>query len=394
MVSAYDKLVSQLGKDWNTALYNAGVPVRIKEQFFKDCIRWRPWSTWLALKLTQHKLGKDYVRKAVRAGRCGFGPAYCSDNAGDGPSPPLSNELWRELMHWELALAVKDREDRYLTPQHVAATKIQAWYRGREENFQLRAGILDDALFELEADGYRPEDHDEIAQRAGWFWANCMRYWWEAGHRPWGWSDEEGTVINRMDIEPTQVNDENLDPLDVTLHSFNFNINFGPEYSSDDSGDGPPSVPVHDDRYPDIDDVVIEEDDMEILLFRFEILTEMIDLQVWTYGMRLHEHEYRGEPFDHHEHLGTTEIFARISRFNNALHGFFRSGGGDCWIERDEWMSVLHDLETIERADMFHDVHCQEHLQSLVTDFILFSCMDDHHFEPRASDTCFQIPLF
>ena len=169
----------------------------------------------------------------------------------------------------------------------------------------------------------------------------------------------------------------------------------GKSYRSNNAGDGPPSAKVIEEPpIPDVGDIVVEEDDMEILLFRFEILTEMIDLQIWTYGMRLHEHEYQGEPFDHHEHLGTTEIFARISRFNNALHNHFRTGGGDCWVDRESWMSTLNDLETIERADMFHDVHCQEHLQSMVTDFILFSVMDDHHFEPRSTDTCFQIPLF
>ena len=168
----------------------------------------------------------------------------------------------------------------------------------------------------------------------------------------------------------------------------------GKHYRSNNAGDGPPSARVPESPLPEVDDIVINEDDMEILLFRFEILTEMMDLQIWTYGMRIHEHEYQGEPFDHHEHMGTTEIFSRISRFNNALHHHFRSGGGDCWVDRDSWMAILNDLETIERADMFHDVHCQEHLQSLVTDFILFSCLDDHHFEPRPSDTCFQIPLF
>ena len=368
----------------------------------------------------------------------------------------LPQDLQRKILHWELLLVQKEREFR----RNAAATRIQAvvrqWLVNHDRQMQISGwGGLEDLV-------HGDLSNDQVAALHDW---HPFSWDWFVKERQ-AWAEHEGYAMDWQD--------ENQDPLDVTLHSFDFNINFGPEYSSDNSGDGPfgaimliiilvldklnsqrgrigqwrakdralkqlseeypftfvvtctiirhkigrdyylkaaqqlgkryrsnnagdgpPSAKVVEEPpIPDVGDIVVEEDDMEILLFRFEILTEMIDLQIWTYGMRLHEHEYQGEPFDHHEHLGTTEIFARISRFNNALHNHFRTGGGDCWVDRESWMSTLNDLETIERADMFHDVHCQEHLQSLVTDFILFSVMDDHHFEPRSTDTCFQIPLF
>ena len=336
LVMAIDKVMSMVNAAAGRRIWRA------RDATLKQWAAWEPaWFVWVALTL-RHKTGRNYFRGAVMQ----LGKEFRSNNAGDGPFS-LPEDCWWNIIHWELMMAVHARNAR----RTEAATKIQALWRGHDLR-EWMDDLWNESLFSVEYGIYQEEGHQWMEDTHGHVWANMCAQYVKDGVLSY---EEEAAKENQ----------------------------FGPEYSSDNSGDG-----------PDIMDVILDERDMEILLFRFEIQKEMFDLQVWTFGMRLYEHEYRGQPFDHHQIMGTTELFGRLSNFNDALHRHFETGGGDCWIEYADWKNVLEDLETLESADIFHDVHCQEHLQSLVTDFILFSTMDDHHFETRPADICFQIPLF
>jgi len=387
-----DKAVSMYLPRWNWVH-----SLRVKDTVLRDISRQYPGYFAVAAWFTTHKVGRDYTQAARMQGK-----AYSSDVTGDGPSCP--DEVWRAIMHWELMIAVKEREDRYLKPRHEAATKLAAFWRGRVEYQWLHDGPLDDALFTWEYGNYDPDDHAAAVEEFGWFYANCCRYWHRAGADRWMQSDED------MDDEVSlgSLNSESSPhgvavlgdwfPIEHQVFFGDVDLSdtsmMGAEYSSDEIGDGPPSAHVQETLGISPLDVFMDEDAMEILLFRFEKIVEMFDLQVWSFSMRTHEHEYQGQPFNHHEEFGSSALYSRLHRFGVALLNHFQTGGGDCVIPLENWMDVTTDLEILERSDIFQDEVPQKLLQSMISDFILFYTLPDHRFTHQSDDWIYHVPLF
>lgn len=399
MVMALDKAFSMI---------NAAVGRRIwraRDRELRDYANWAPaWFVWCALTL-QHKTGRTYFRGAVKQ----LGKQFSSNNAGDGPvrfsQSFLNDDCWRRIMHWELMMAVEAREERRQRDAVAAVPKIQALARGWLVRHQWDMDIFAvGALEDLVHSGY---SNDEVAAMADWHpfawdWFVKERAAWaedEAGWREDGGYDAWGEQVNPLDVsmhgresdwEYSDSEEENIPPNPV-LGDFLF----GPEFSSDNSGDGPPraQVPSSPTSVIPPSDFIMEQDDLVIFHFRFENIVEAFDLQVWTYEMRLYPHEYLGQPFDHHESYGSTDMFNRLTRFRTAIGNHLMTGGGPCIIEYDDWDEIIRHLETLELADFFHDDQININVRSMIRDMLLFRNTPNHHFVPR-DDSFVHIPLF
>ena len=110
-------------------------------------------------------------------------------------------------MLWECMMVAQARNERVMREMNDAATKIQALWRGH----QAREWLDDDwneTLFAVEYGTYQELGHAAFEQSYGWLWANmCFQY-----------------VKDGVLSYEEQWDKENQ---------------FGPEYSSDNSGDGP-----------------------------------------------------------------------------------------------------------------------------------------------------------
>lgn len=238
---------------------------------------------------------------------------------------PLPFHLQYAIMLWECMMVASER----LAKQHKAATKIQALWRG---------------------------------------YSNRPWYNWAFTHYPWEYW--------RFDIEDMIV-DQIFEG--VLMH--------GPEYPSDNSGDGPTRLSLF---------LSLSHHNAALFSFRFSNMVETIDIQVWTYTMRIHQHEYVGQEFNHHELFGCEEIFADFCMMEHLMREWLRDQTtDDFFVPRPLWNRCLDHLETIESAEIFHDERITPELQELITDMIRLSTNYDYVMVPRPhTDTRDLVPSF
>lgn len=162
---------------------------------------------------------------------------------------------------------------------------------------------------------------------------------------------------------------------------------FGPAYSSDNAGDGP---------ITEEERVELATLDATLFMARYELVVEAFDLQVWTYGMRIYEHEYLGMTFDHHRDFGSVQMMRDLDALRQLFEIWLRSEDHD-FISLPKWLwsKCIDHLETLEMAEFFHDDRMEESLRDLIRDMILLRADPNHFLIPRPESSKHNfVPLF
>lgn len=162
---------------------------------------------------------------------------------------------------------------------------------------------------------------------------------------------------------------------------------FGPAYSSDNAGDGP---------ITEEERVELATLDATLFMGRYEVVVEAFDLQVWTYGMRIYEHEYLGMNFDHHRDFGSQEMMRDLDALRELFNIWLRSDDHN-FISLPKWLwsKCISHLETLEMAEFFHDERMEESLRALIRDMILLRADPNHFLLPRPESSKHNfVPLF
>ena len=199
-------------------------------------------------------------------------------------------------------------------------------------------------------------------------YSNLPWYNWAFTATPWEYW--------RFDIEDMLV--DNHDPI---------NINFGPAFSSDNAGDGPTQVPLF---------LTLSTHNAALMSFRVTNMIETLDIQIWSYTMRLHRHEYVGQFFDHHHHFGSEDIFADFVMLQHLFREWLHDDPIDeLYIPRPLWDRCLEHFETFEVAEIFHDDRVTALLQELITDMIRLGSDRNYQLLPRPhTDATDFVPSF
>lgn len=150
----------------------------------------------------------------------------------------------------------------------------------------------------------------------------------------------------------------------------------GSEFPSDYTGDGPTLVsrPA---------EVTLTTHNASILGFRLSNMVEALDIQIWTYAMRLHHHDYVGQPFDYHLIFGSEEIFADFAMLQHLFRSWLRTDRYELEIPRALWRRCIDHFETFEVSEIFQDDRVTQLLQEIITDMIRLATDLDYDVIPR-----------